>query len=303
MGYLYVILCQVIVGSSYPIAKSAIDTIPEWILACVTLGIASIILLPIAAIVDKTKWTKFGFQNWVKVGIQSLCACVLYTVFLFYALSHASATVSGIFNGLAPALVFALAPFFVKEKLNLKKGLSIILAVVAVAVISLDFSSGSGGTDIIGVIFLLLSVTSVSLFTIFSKKFSVDLKPWTASAGVCFSGFVITLPFGISQLVTNQDFNFSILLTDKNLPATLYYAIFVWAIAYLLWYYGIDKVPATFGGVAQAIVPVASALSAIIFFHETIRTADIIGLLLIVASVIISVFAENSSYAEQLQEV
>lgn len=124
MGYLFVIVCQVIVGSSYPIAKAAIDTIPAWILACVTLAIASIILLPIASIVEKTKWTKFGLVNWYKVGVQSLCACVLYTVFLFFALSHASATVAGIFNGLSPALVFILAPFLVKErKIEHEKGI------------------------------------------------------------------------------------------------------------------------------------------------------------------------------------
>lgn len=295
MGYLFVILCQVIVGSSYPIAKAAIDTIPAWILACVTLAIASIILLPIASIIEKTKWTKFGLVNWYKVGVQSLCACVLYTIFLFFALSHASATVAGIFNGLSPALVFILAPFLVKERLNLKKGLAIIVAIAAVVIISVDFSSSSssaGGTNLLGVVFLLLSVSSNALFAIFSKKFSVDLKPWTASAGVCFTGFLITLPFGIYEVITKK-FAFDMFFENGNLPATLYYAVFVWAAAYVFWYYGIPKVAATFGGIAQAIVPIAAALSAVIFFHEAVRTVDVIGLVLIILSVVVSVFAEN----------
>lgn len=80
---------------------------------------------------------------------------------------------------------------------------------------------------------------------------------------------------------------------NGNLPATLYYAVFVWAAAYVFWYYGIPKVAATFGGLAQAIVPVAAALSAVIFFHEAIRTVDVIGLVLIIVSVVVSVFAEN----------
>jgi drug/metabolite transporter (DMT)-like permease len=292
MGYFYLILCQIIVGSSYPIAKAAVDSIPEWILACVTLGIASIILMPLASKIEKSKWSSFGKDNWIKVGVQSLCACVLYTVFLFFALSHASATVSGIFNGLAPAVVFILSPIIVGEKLNLKKGFSIVVAIIAVLVVSVSSSASSGGTDLIGIIFLLLSVLSVSLFTVFSKKFAVNLEPLTAAAGVCFTGFVITLPFCIFQTVTSG-FSYSAFMENGNLPATLYYAVFVWAAAYVLWYYGIPKVAATFGGVAQAIVPIASMVAAVIFFGETLRTVDIIGLVLITVSVIISVFAEN----------
>lgn len=299
MGYLLVILCQTIVGSSYPIAKAAIDTIPPWTLTCVTLAIASVVLLPIAAISEKTNWFRFGIKNWYKVGVQSLCACVLYTVFLFYALSHASATVSGIFNGLAPALVFIMAPFCVSERLNLKKALSILLAIAAVIIISCH-SSSKGGTDITGVIFLILSASSVALFTIFSKKFSVDLPPLTSAAGVCFTGWVITLPFCAFEMITSK-FDVSLFFQGGNIPATLYYALFVWALAYVLWYYGIPKVAATFGGIAQAVVPITAALSSFIFFHEKMRTANIIGLIFIVISVIISVYAESESDSSSVE--
>lgn len=225
MNYLWIILCQIIVGSSYPIAKEAVDNVPELVLACVTLGLASLLLMPIAAKVDKTKWSRFGKERWIKVGFQSLCACVLYTVFLFLALSHASATVSGIFNGLAPAIVFVLSPFIVHEKLNLKKGLSILLAIAAVVIISV-VSSENGGTDIMGVVFLLLSAISVSLFTVFSKKFTVDdLKPVTAAAGVCFSGFVITAPFAVVQTLTSG-FDYSVFFDGRIAAETVYYGNF-----------------------------------------------------------------------------
>ncbi len=294
MNYLWVIICQSIVGSSYPIVQEAMDSIPEFVFACITLGIASLLLMPIASKLEHTKWTSLGKSNWVKLSVQSLCVNVLYSVFLFFALTHASAAVSGIFTGLAPAVVFLIAPLMIKEKLTLKKGLSI--AVAAAAAIIVSVSSEDGGTDIFGLIFLILSVLSVSVFTVLSKKFSVDLKPITAAAGICFTGFVITIPFCVIQSITSG-FDYTQFFDGKIMAETIYYAVFVWAVAYVLWYLAIPKVSATFGGVGLAIVPIASVVSSIAIYNNPIRTVDIIGLVLITLSIVLSVYAEKTTAA------
>ena len=156
MNYLWVIICQSIVGSSYPIVQEAMDSIPEFVFACITLGIASLLLMPIASKLEGTQWTKLGQSNWRKLGVQSLCVNVLYSVFLFFALTHASATVSGIFTGLGPAVVFLIAPLIIKEKLTLKKGLSIAVAAVVSSIAI--FSNPIRTVDIIGLLLITLSI-------------------------------------------------------------------------------------------------------------------------------------------------
>ena len=76
---------------------------------------------------------------------------------------------------------------------------------------------------------------------------------------------------------------------------TIYYAVFVWAVAYVLWYLAIPKVSATFGGIGLAIVPIASVVSSIAIFSNPIRTVDIIGLVLITMSIVLSVYAEKTT--------
>lgn len=156
MNYLWVIICQSIVGSSYPIVQEAMDSIPEFVFACITLAIASLLLMPIASKLEGTQWTKLGKSNWLKLGVQSLCVNVLYSVFLFFALTHASATVSGIFTGLGPAVVFLIAPLIIKEKLTLKKGLSIAVAAVVSSIAI--FSNPIRTVDIIGLVLITVSI-------------------------------------------------------------------------------------------------------------------------------------------------
>lgn len=293
MGYILVILCQIIMGSSYPIAGVAINTIPVWVFTTVTLGVASVIMLPLAKIVDKTCWTNFSLKNWYKVGAQSLLSSVLYTVFLLYGLQHSSPIIASVFTSISPAVVFVLAPFLARERLNILKGLSIILSIFAVLVMTVQFGGNqTSATDTLGMVFMFLSTLSVALFVIFSKNFSVDIPPVTQAAGVIVTGFVFCLPMGIYQ---GLSFDWSIFLQGANLWSTIYYALFIWAAAYVLWYYGIVKVPATFGGLAQAFVPIAAAFISITFYGQQLRTVDTIGLALVMISVIVSTFAEKNS--------
>jgi len=70
------------------------------------------------------------------------------------------------------------------------------------------------------------------------------MPPITQAAGVIITGFVFCLPMGIYQ---GLGFDWSAFSETKIVSSTMYYALFIWAAAYILWYYGIEKVPATFG--------------------------------------------------------
>lgn len=111
----------------------------------------------------------------------------------------------------------------------------------------------TSATDTLGIVFMFLSTFSLALFVVFSKNFSVDIPPVTQAAGVIITGFIFCLPMGIYQ---GLYFDWSIFVHGANLWSTIYYALLICAACFVLWYYGIEKVPATFGGLAQAFVPV-----------------------------------------------
>jgi len=281
-GYVYVLLCYLLIGMSYPIAKDAMTQIPIWLFTCITFAIAFTLLMPFVHFGDKLALHRIGLRAWLAICTQALLGAVLYTVFLLYGFASATAIVASVFSSLAPAAVLTLASLVLKERLSTRKVLAILLAIAGVLVLTLPASDDSGHTTLAGVVSLLLSTLSTAGAVVAAKKIDVDLPPATLAAGVCLAGTLFTLPMAVDQ---GLSFDWPQLGLSNGL-VMLYYGALVWAVPYLLYFKGVPRIPASATGMAIAVIPIAASFFSILFYGERMHLSDALALILVILSII-----------------
>lgn len=281
-GYVYVLLCYLLIGISYPIAKDAMSQVPIWIFTAITFALAFVMLYPFVRLVDKVRLSRIDAKVWLAVSVQSLLGGVLYTVFLLYGFESATAIMASVFSSLAPAAVLTLSSLLLKERLSVRKVVAIMMAVAGVLVLTLPSADASGHSTWTGIVFLLLSTLSTAGGVIAANKLNVNLPAATMAAGVCLTGTIFTLPMAISQGITFDWHS----LNAANVWVMVYYAALVWAVPYAFFFMGVTKIPASATGMAIAVIPLAASFFAIAFFGEKMHLTDGIALLLVTLSII-----------------
>lgn len=283
-GLIYVAMCYILVGSSYPIAKEAMDSIPTWTFTCITFLVAIVCLFPLSIGYEKTRWSSVSRKDWLFVSIISLLGAVLYTVFLLYGIPSTSAVSASVISSTTPAVVLVLSILIFKEKFRLNVGISVALAVISVVVMTLSGASGPGSSTLGGVVFLCLSTLSNSLNILFANKLTTSLKPLSLATGVCITGAIFSLPMCLIEL---KSYNLS-LVTAHQLGIIVYYGVFVWALPYLFFFRGINKISASSAGMCVALIPVASLVASVVIYGDKVRMSDAVATLVIIFSVLFS---------------
>ncbi|KKE77712.1 DMT family transporter [Bacilli bacterium] len=290
-GLLFIIISMMSIGLSIPIGGVMMEELPVFLFTFITILIATLILIPFATVVEKTKWTKLGKKNYFGIFMQALLTVTLYTVFQLYGLTYASVISVGIITSITPAVVLILSLLLLRERLNVRKSSAVVLAIVAVLIMELSGAESGGESSILGIVFMLLAVISLSLFFIYAKKFSVKLPPFTLTAGLCLFGTLQTLPMAMYELTT---IDLAIFNEGLTWLWIILYGFTAWVFAYSFTFLAFPRINASTAGMATAVIPIVATVSAVVFLGETFRIVDMIGLILVVASIIIAESQEKT---------
>lgn len=283
-GILSVAMCYILVGSSYPIAKEAMDTIPTWTFAFITFVIGFLILLPLTLTSDKTNWLRISFKNWFAICVQSMFGAVLYTVFLLYGLASTSAIAASLITSAVPAVVLILSILFLKEKMRINTLFSVLLAVITVVMMTLPSSQSGGNNTFGGLILLSFSTLSTAVAVVAAKLIPSSMKPLTLAAGVCLTGAIFSVPMTLHEL---NNFNLSSITLHQSI-VMIYYGVFVWALPYIFFFYGISRISAASAGMCMALIPIESMLASVMIYKEPVKLTDMVAMLFIIISIVLS---------------
>lgn len=299
-GLLFIVISMMSIGLSIPIGGVMMEQFPVFIFTFITILIATIILVPFSKVTENTKWTKLGKRNYFGMFMQALLTVTLYTVFQLYGLTYASVISVGIITSITPAVVLILSLFLLRERLSLKKSFAVALAIAAVLIMELTGVEGGGESGVLGIVFMLAAVVSLSLFFIYAKKFSVELPPYTLAAGLCLFGSLQTLPMAIYELTT---IDLSLFSDGGTWLGIILFALTAWVFSYTFTYLAFPRINASTAGMATAVIPIVATVTAVVFLGETFRIVDMIGLILVVASILIAESQEKSAESVPEEEL
>ncbi len=193
-----------------------------------------------------------------------------------------SAQMGAIITSSTPAFVVIFARLLLKERLTLKKGLSVCLATIGVFLIvgvgHVNFASKLDG------IWLLIAALTWALMSVLVKRVPSDYSQIVVTTYSILVALIVLTPFVLPRL---HAINISQLTNPTIWGGVLYLGIVSTAGGFLLWNRGLQMLNASNGGLFFFFQPVVGTLLGWLILEENIGVTFWIGSILILIGVLL----------------
>lgn len=282
-AYIELTLAMMIVGSSVVVGKIITAHFPVFLVSTLRLAVGLPILLALTHR-QGGRLERLPTRDYVILFLQALTGIFLFNVLLLYALHYTTATNSGIITSMTPAVIGIISWLFLRERLSVWMGGGIALTVCGVLVINVLGSAPSsdhGSAPLVGNLLVFGAVVGEALFTIFRRMTAGRISSLLCATWVTIFGLLIFLPLGLYQA---RSFDFT-RLSPRDLLELLYYGVGVTALAYILWFSGVEKVTASTAAVFTGVLPVSTVMLSALFLGEQSTPVHLAGLGCVLGSI------------------
>ncbi len=248
--------------------------------ACLRLVTAGILFALILLIKDPKgfKISPKDIPLFLALGLVSI---LFFTCCYFTAIRLMTMSTAAILLYTSPIWVMILAVFFLKEKINTKKIIALILAFAGCVLVS-----GFGGkVTPVGILVGLGSGLGYGLYSIFG---SFALKKYSPLTVTCYTFLIAGAG---SVFVSNPADLITKISSNSNKPAlfgfVLLTSVITAVIPFLLYTLGLNRTTAGRAAVLATVEPAAATLFGFFVMKETIGPVAVLGILLVFAAIMI----------------
>lgn len=279
LGSIYLALASSIWGGMYVVVKIVVSVIPPLELVWMRYLVAIVALLVIG-LITRQKWRieKRHFLIIIAIGI---IGNALSIVTQETGTMLSSAQMGAIITSSTPAFMVIFARLLLKERLTLKKGLSVCLATIGVFLIvgvgHMDLSNKLGGIS------LLIAALTWALMSVLVKRVPSNYSQIVVTTYSILVAIIVLTPFVLPRL---HAINISQLTHPTIWGGLLYLGIVSTAGGFLLWNRGLQMLNASSGGIFFFFQPVVGTLLGWLILGENIGVMFWIGSILILTGVL-----------------
>ncbi|WP_082566203.1 EamA family transporter [Arthrobacter sp. Soil782] len=228
-----------------------------------------LLLLVVRRLPRGSWWWKALVLGGLNIGV--------FFALLFVAAYRLPGGVAATVGAVQPLIVAGLATWVLKDRLSLKVVLAGITGAAGVALLVL---SPQARLDTVGVLAALGGAVSMAAGVVLAKKWGKAEKPLTMTAWQLVAGGLLLVP--LMLIVEGQP----PALTVTNLGGYLYLSILGTAVAYVLWFRGIQRLPVTAPSFLGLLSPVVAALLGWLVMGEQLSLLQGVGGLLVLGSIL-----------------
>ncbi|MFP9129353.1 DMT family transporter [Niallia sp. BSM11] len=279
LGSLYLILASSIWGGMYVVVKVVVAVIPPLELVWMRYMVAILALLLIG-LLTKQKWRieKRYILLIIAIGI---IGNTISIVAQETGTMLSTAQMGAIITSSTPAFMVVFARLILKERLTIKKAISVCLATVGVVLIvgigNMSVSNTLGGVS------LVIAALTWALMSVLVKRVPSDYSQIVVTTYATLVALVLLTPFVLPRL---SAINFSELTHPTIWGGLLYLGVISTAGGFLLWNRGLQMLNASSGGIYFFFQPVVGTLLGWLLLGERIGIMFWIGSFLILIGVL-----------------
>ena len=203
-------------------------------------------------------------------------------VALFEAYRQLNVSLATLIYYVGPILVLLFSPLLFREKLNSRKITSVVL--VAIGLVCISGSIALRGMSMRGLLTAVVSALFYAAVIIFNKRITHTGGLQTAALELDIA-FVIVL---IYMMLTVGPPHPAV----SDIPWIAVIGLINTGLAYLLYFSGLQKLPAQSAALISYVDPVSALVFSALFLHETMTPVQILGAVLIIGG---AVFGELKS--------
>ena len=260
-----------------PAVRTALFELPPWTLRALGLGAGALFLLGVAILQGQR--LRLSRSELVSVLAAGFFTITAFNLLLAFAQLAAPTSRAVIVTFTLPIWTVIFARLFLGERLDVRRWIG--LGFGTAGLLSLGWPLVMAGTVSFGLFLALLAGMSWALGTIIIKRFPVAVPPmsiaaWQLGAGALVSavGMVAFEPWVLKDGIAVSTFRV------ETWVALFHHIVFSQALAYLIWYQLLVRLPAGTVSLSTLMVPAIGVISSVALLGETPTVADYAGLAL-----------------------
>ncbi|MEA0553435.1 DMT family transporter [Lysinibacillus irui] len=280
IGASFLSLAASIWGAMYVVVKVVVDVVPPLELVWIRYLIA-VVALGIIGIMMKQSW-KIAKKDWLVIFLVGLIGNTISIVTQEMGTLLSTAQMGAIITATTPAFMVVFARLMLKERITLKKCISIVLATIGVGIIV-----GNGQIDVtqqLGGLYLLIAALTWALMSVLVKKVPSEYSQMVVTTYSSMIAVILLTPFVLPRL---QELDLTTVLQPTITGGLLYLGIVSTAGGFLLWNKGLQLMNASSGGLFFFFQPIVGTFLGWLLLGETIGLSFWLGSLFIFSGVFI----------------
>lgn len=171
VGILLGLAFSILWASAFAAGKIALSDSPPLFLLGARFSIAGVILALIVGL--RGHWRVVSWSSLLRVAVLGILNHALYLGLSYSGMTHVSSGLTALLISCTPVLVSGLAVVMLNEPMTRRKRLGLALGLAGVALVVR--SRLTGGADPIGVVLILGALASLTLGTLFYKRWPVQI--------------------------------------------------------------------------------------------------------------------------------
>lgn len=290
--YIKLLFTTLFWGGTFVAGRIVSQNVGPFSIAFQRFAIASIFLILLTLKIEGRLPALKKFQI-LPVILLGMTGIFTYNVMFFKGLKIIEASRASLIIATCPVFITIFSVFLLKEKINLVKGLGIIISVSgAVIVISKGnigqiFSEGLG----LGELYIFCCVLSWVAYSLIGKAVMRDLSPLVS---VSYSSIIGALALFIPACFEGvlQNFGHQSLL---DWTCISYLGIFGTVIGFVWYYQGVLRLGPTKAGLFINFVPIFAIICAFLILREPVTISLVIGAVLVIVGVYLTNRPSNNN--------
>jgi drug/metabolite transporter (DMT)-like permease len=278
-----------LVGANVGVAKLLAAALPIPMIAFLRCLLACLLLWPLAR--AREGRVRVGGPVLRNLALQALFGTALYNAGLLAGLRLTTALEGGLVLATLPAVVALGSALWLRERLAPRQWLAAALAACGMGAITLARLGDAGGAgSALGNALIFAGVCGEAAYVLLAKRIAGRVPVITASFWMQAWSALMLLPFCLPSLGAVAA------LGDPALAGLLaFHSLTASVLCLLLWYAGLQRVPAGVAGVFTGFLPATAALTAVLLLGERVTPVHGIGFALTGASLLLATWPRRGA--------
>ncbi len=285
-AYTFLVLATMFWSGNFIVGKFAtLFEIPPLTLNFYRWVVVWLILIPftIKEILNKKNYIK---ENFLLISFMGIITISTFNSVVYFALNYTQVINAVLMLAGIPAVVMILSSIMNIEKANMFQFTGLILSILGVGtiisnadiqkIISLNFNKGD--------LWMLVCVLSWSLYSTLLKKKKFELSQFSFIQLMVTVGLIFLVP----QYFYERSIGLEIPINKFSIAILIYVVIFPAIAAYYCWQKAIELIGPNRSAIFVQLMPLFSALMAILIFKEKFQLYHFIGGIFIVTGIYLS---------------
>ena len=286
IAYLFLFLSVLFWAGNFIVGKYAsYYQIPPFSLNFYRWFFAWLILLPFTykEIISKKNYILENYKFYILLGITSV---TIFNSIVYYSLNFTQVISGVLMISTIPVMIMFISSILKIERTNIFQILGVICSFIGVILIitkanfdllvNLDFNKGD--------LTMVVAMLSWATYSALLKKRKHELSQLSLLEVIITFGLIFLIPI----YITEYSLGFEITLNKPFILVLIYVVLFPGLAAFICWIKGISLIGPNRSGVFLHLMPILSALMAMIIFKEKFMLYHLLGAFFILSGIILS---------------